>query len=65
MRAVIIAGNRVEVRQSVPVLITRANIRAQQAGLLMIPQRLLRRQTRGSKLRNAVLGFKAVRKPGA
>lgn len=47
---VVVAGDGVEVWQPVPVLITGANIQAQQAGLLMIPQRLLRRQTRGGKL---------------
>ena len=56
--AVVVAGDGVEVRQSIPVLIAGTNIQAQQAGLLMITQRLLWRQTRGSKLRNAVLVLK-------
>lgn len=43
MRAVVISGNGVEVRQAVPVLVARTDIQTQQAGFLMIAQRLLRR----------------------
>lgn len=43
MRAVVISGNGVEVRQAVPVLVSRTDIQTQQAGFLMIAQRLLRR----------------------
>ncbi len=38
--AVVVAGDGVEVRQPVPVLIAGADVEAQQAGLLMVAQRL-------------------------
>ncbi len=41
MGAVVVTGDGVEVRQTVPVLVAGANIQTQQAGLLMVAQRLL------------------------
>ncbi len=43
VRAVVVAGDGVEVRQAVPVLVAGTDIQTQQADLLIAIQRLLRR----------------------
>ncbi len=60
MRAVVISGNGVEVRQAVPALVARTDIQTQQAGFLMIAQRLLWRYS-GGKLVEAVFCFETIR----
>ncbi len=63
--AVVVAGDGVEVRQPVPVLIAGADVQPQQAGLLMVTQRLGRGQPCGRQLRNAVFSLETILQPGA
>lgn len=65
MGAVVIAGNGVEVRQTVPVLVACADIQTQQARLLMVTQRLSRGKSCRRQLRDAVFGFEPIVQPGA
>lgn len=62
--AVVVAGDGVEVRQPVPVLIAGADVQPQQAGLLMVTQRLGRGQPCGRQLRNAVFSLETILQPG-
>ena len=62
--AVVVAGDGVEVRQPVPVLIAGADVQPQQAGLLMVTQRLGRGQPAAS-CETLYLVLKPFSSPGA
>src|SRR5476651_2900749 len=57
MRAVVITGDGVEIRQTVPILEILAHIQAQQAGFLIIAQRTQRAKASGFQGKQRVLGF--------
>ena len=65
MGAVVIAGNGVEVRQTVPVLVACADIQTQQARLLMVTQRLSRGKSCRRQLRTLYLVLNPLFSPGA
>ena len=60
MGTVVIAGDGVEVRQAVPILVAGADVQPQQAGFLVIPERTLRAQAGFRQRGDRVAGLEAI-----